>query len=374
MLHIDLVYDALNRHGAQISKQQICCVRNDRDVFIVFADGKHQQADRIVQAWEQQEHLLSSYELVLQEIRQLQFAEEGFAAVIWYSNVSSDMLVVQVHQPCCVLYRQYERFGAAFAEDESMPIWWYGWQARPQDIVAMFVHPVVYRQIGLHLSFGWLRAFGKDSKLRQQDQFACSRMLLADVMHRLSSVFATLQISQDNTLVAIVQCLAPVSVCWMTGPPSQIELDVLVVQKFMAEKGVKIISGSTTAEIAGRILQRKVVAFPKQAKSDIPPISYMEGMDLVSEGAITIHKVASLLALLQGMHSLLLMEQEQQLHDGAFLLTRLLCAKGTKIQLLVGLARNPDHSELLYQQKLADIAECAKILADMGKEVTITYF
>ncbi len=160
----------------------------------------------------------------------------------------------------------------------------------------------------------------------------------------------------------------------MTGPPSQIELDELVVQKFMAEKGVKIISGSTTAEIAGRILQRKVVAFPKQAKSDIPPISYMEGMDLVSEGAITIHKVASLLALLQGMHSLLLMEQEQQLHDGAFLLTRLLCAKGTKIQLLVGLARNPDHSELLYQQKLADIAECAKILADMGKEVTIMYF
>lgn len=60
-------------------------------------------------------------------------------------------------------------------------------------------------------------------------------------------------------------------------------------------KGKKIVSGGTTAAIVSRELGVDIEVGMRSTDPEVPPISYMEGMDLVTEGILTIGKVVRFL-------------------------------------------------------------------------------
>jgi len=59
--------------------------------------------------------------------------------------------------------------------------------------------------------------------------------------------------------------------------------------------GKKIICGGTTAKIVSRELDRKVTVDLNDYDPEIPPCCIMEGIDLVTEGTITLSKILELL-------------------------------------------------------------------------------
>ena len=82
-----------------------------------------------------------------------------------------------------------------------------------------------------------------------------------------------------------VSCLLQIASCSLTG---------YGLARFNF-KGKKIVSGGTTAQIVSRLLGKKLTLDLSSWSKDVPPASKMEGIDLVTEGMLTLSKVASIL-------------------------------------------------------------------------------
>ena len=185
------------------------------------------------------------------------------------------------------------------------------------------------------------------------------------------------QAGQDVTVIAMhVRPIRTVTV-W-TGPPADPAQDAVALQKLMAEPGVRVICGDTTAQIAARLLGAELEMEPRPEGgadeipwmstsiyapgvltrndrmggdiadardvlvpyirrhpwAEVPPISRLSGVGLVTEGLVTLEKARERLAKAKRISDLPSGE------DGATRLARVLLA-ADKVHLIVGLAVNP---------------------------------
>jgi hypothetical protein len=101
--------------------------------------------------------------------------------------------------------------------------------------------------------------------------------------------------SKDDLSSAVVYFREPRLLLLCSGPPFDKESDQYLVQKITDFKGKKIISGGTTADIIARNLDLSIEDTLEFDDPDLPPISYMSGIDLVTEGILTLSKVSGIL-------------------------------------------------------------------------------
>ena len=102
--------------------------------------------------------------------------------------------------------------------------------------------------------------------------------------------------ARDDSSCAVVHFRVPRQLLIMTGPPFIPQRDFELAQAAVSFPGRKIICGGTTATIIGRILQRPVTIDLSQADTGMPPPGRMEGIDLITEGSLTLAHVAQILA------------------------------------------------------------------------------
>ena len=149
---------------------------------------------------------------------------------------------------------------------------------------------------------------------------------------------------------------------------------------FFSKEGKHIVCGGTTSTLAVRsILGKPMVADPNLDFDDpeIPPIAKIEGVDLVTEGVITISKV---LDLRQGLprRQRVLYSHWSSKRDGASLIARLLFEEATDINFYVGRAINPAHQNpdlpINFNIKMQLVDELADCLKKMGKRIKVSYF
>ena len=63
---------------------------------------------------------------------------------------------------------------------------------------------------------------------------------------------------EDDSTVAFVNCREALEVSVLTGPPSLKSRDRAYVERFMARPGIRVVCGSTTADILSRELKREI--------------------------------------------------------------------------------------------------------------------
>jgi hypothetical protein len=98
-------------------------------------------------------------------------------------------------------------------------------------------------------------------------------------------------LNKDDLSCAVLYFREPRKLLVCTGPPFNDEKDVEMAEIVDKFKGKKIISGATTSEIVSKALNRKITDSNEFADPDLPPVSYMEGVDLITEGILTLSKV-----------------------------------------------------------------------------------
>ncbi len=101
--------------------------------------------------------------------------------------------------------------------------------------------------------------------------------------------------AKDDTSCAAVYFREPRRLLITTGPPYDQDNDAELARKVKEFDGKKIISGATTGDIIARELDREIEDSFEFEDPDLPPVSYMEGIDLVTEGILTLSKVADIL-------------------------------------------------------------------------------
>ena len=180
----------------------------------------------------------------------------------------------------------------------------------------------------------------------------------------------------DDTTVAVVRIRARHPVNLIIGPPSTKDQDIKMMNLFFAKQGEKIICGGTTATIASRYLHRELKPTLDYPDPEIPPISQLDGVDLVTEGVVTISRVLKYAEdFLNGTD---LSASWSTRRDGASLIARELFEKATDINFFVGRAINPAHQNpdlpITFGIKIQLIENLAKCLEKMGKQIKVSYF
>ena len=101
--------------------------------------------------------------------------------------------------------------------------------------------------------------------------------------------------AKDDITCGVIYFREPRELLIISGPPIHKENDTEFAAIFESFPGKKIVCGGTTANIISRELNREIKMDLKNFTLDVPPEASMEGCDLVTEGIITLGKVAEIL-------------------------------------------------------------------------------
>ena len=180
----------------------------------------------------------------------------------------------------------------------------------------------------------------------------------------------------DDATACVVKIRKREPMNMLFGPPSKRDDADRMMSLFFSKEGKHIICGGTTSSIASKFLRKPLVASLKFEKSDVPPIAKIEGVDLVTEGVITVNKVLEYAKDYIGENKLY--DQWNHSEDGASLICRLLFIEATDINFYVGRAVNPAHQNpdlpINFNIKMNLVDELSKCLRKMGKRIKVSYF
>jgi hypothetical protein len=172
----------------------------------------------------------------------------------------------------------------------------------------------------------------------------------------------------DDVSIIVIKVRHKLVATVFSGPPSDKEEDEVIVSRFVKSAGKLAVCGGTTAKIVARHLGQPLEVDLTTMTADVPPIARLEGLDLVSEGILTLTKTSE--CLQAGVDK----KQVRFQTDGAANLLRLLLSVD-HVHFIVGQAVNPAHQnpDLPHQLgiRLAVIREIAAELRKRGKEVTV---
>ncbi|MBR2495966.1 MAG: SpoIIE family protein phosphatase [Clostridia bacterium] len=160
------------------------------------------------------------------------------------------------------------------------------------------------------------------------------------------------------------------------GPPSNRDDCDRMMSLFFSKAGKHIVCGGTTSSIVAQYLRKPVIASLRFERSDVPPIASIEGVDLVTEGVITVNKVLEYAK--DYLDENKLYEEWNFKRDGASLISRLLFEEATDINFYVGRAVNPAYQNpdlpINFNIKMNLVEELSQCLKKMGKRIKVSYF
>lgn len=172
----------------------------------------------------------------------------------------------------------------------------------------------------------------------------------------------------DDCTVALAFCRQGKIVNILTGPPSNPALDHPTVRAFLAGEGAHVVCGATTASVVAAALGQKV-GVEQNARSLLAPPRYaIGGVDLVTEGAVTLNQVFNVL------------EEDPANFEEVSGVTELcaLLRDADRVNFTVGLAANPANSSISFRQRgIISRRNIIPLIADKlraaGKLVVVKY-
>lgn len=172
----------------------------------------------------------------------------------------------------------------------------YNFKANIEDRIIIFSDGVSQSGIGrAEMPFGWdtIDIVRFVSEILQKTPEISAENLVKKIIAR--ALMNDSLAAQDDISCMVIYFRKPRNLLICSGPPYKKEKDKLMAQTVNQFQGSRIICGGTTAQIISRELKLKIETDLFSGSSEIPPVSYIKGIDLVTEGILTIGKVAEYL-------------------------------------------------------------------------------
>ena len=180
----------------------------------------------------------------------------------------------------------------------------------------------------------------------------------------------------DDATACVVHIRKREAVNLLFGPPRNRDDCNRMMSLFFSKEGKHIVCGGTTSSLAAQYLGKPLKASLRFESKEVPPIAEIEGVDLVTEGVITINKVIEYAK--DALDKNELHEYWSFHRDGASMICRLLFEEATDINFYVGRAVNPAHQNpelpINFSIKMNLVEELSACLKQMGKRIKVSYF
>lgn len=242
------------------------------------------------------------------------------------------------------------------------------------DVYIAMSDGVIHAGVGKTLNFGWERP----NVIEYVEQYYRSDMSAKAVSMLVSEACNDLYMGApgDDTTVAALRIRERQVVTLLIGPPVNPADDQKVMELFFAQGGKTIVCGGTTSTIVANYLGEKIETKLDYIDPTIPPIGYIKGVDLCTEGVLTMKHVVEIAK--RYVHTDRPRNEWEGKKDGASLIAQMLFEQATDVNLFIGRAMNPAHQnpnmpiDLSIKLRLIDdLSEC---LTKMGKRITVSYF
>ncbi len=242
------------------------------------------------------------------------------------------------------------------------------------DLFILMSDGCIHAGVGSALNFGWDRKEIAEFIAPLTDVGFTAKTLSTILLDECYALYGAMPGDDTTTCMVRIRKRQPMNL--MIGPPSNHNDVDKMMSLFFAKEGKHIICGGTTSSIAAKYLNKPLDVSLSFEESDVPPMAKIEGVDLVTEGIITINKVLTYARDYSSEN--ILYSQWSAKRDAASCIARLLFEEATDINFYVGKAVNPAHQNpnlpINFNIKMQLIDELAQYLEKIGKKIKVSYF
>ncbi len=377
-------YVSLTKKKEELCGDKVEIIQNDNSVTMVLADGLGSgvKANILATLTSKILSIMASNDIAIDECiktiistlpvcKVRKVAYSTFSLIHLYDNGKG--YLVEFDNPQAIILRDYQYLDLKREERivEGKKIYITKLSLMNNDLVFVMSDGVIHAGIGTYLNLGWNREEVISYLLRNINENLSAKGTASLITSACYDLYQGEP--GDDTSVACLKVRTNYPVNIMVGPPVRKELDEEVTEKFLRMPGRKVCCGGTTSNIVARYLKEEVIPVMEYVDPKIPPIGKIKGIDLVTEGVITLRRVLELSEkyLKDSNPDIYTFDQK----DGASLLARMLFERATDIHFFIGRSVNPAHENLPidYAMKMKLIEKISQNLKLMGKKVELEY-
>ena len=382
---VDFACGSLNKVGEELCGDKVEFFRADSSVIAVLSDGLGSGVKANILATLSSKIAitmlkagLSIDEVVDTMVQTLPVCQVRKLAYSTLTIVKIDqddqVYVVEIDNPSLFFIREGEVINVESSERviNHRKIKESKFKLHEEDTLVLISDGVIHAGVGTILNLGW----GWDEVSYFLKSIVNDRMSAREITNLLLDVCSDLYVGNpgDDTTVVSLKVIKPKWATLFAGPPQEREQDHEVVQTLIRSSGKKIVCGGTAANIVAREMDVEIETSLNYINPSIPPVAMIKGMDLVTEGVLTIKGAVEILKDVK------IKSQSQLLQEkhGAAQLARMLFEDCTHIKLLIGRAINAAHQNPDFPKelsiKLRVLEELEAILIELGKVVEINFY
>lgn len=282
------------------------------------------------------------------------------------------LFVVEYGNPTAILFRGgqpvpsrvHVRFvGDKEIHERTIPV-------QSGDVLLMMSDGVTHAGIGVSTIDGW----------REQDiaSFLAGEALTRDcaavTAARLDAECSRMSAGQlgDDRTICVLRFCPHATTNVAIGPPAKKHNADALLHLFFSKKGKHIVCGGSTSQMVSDYLQKPLALIQGSGNAEVPDMARIDGVDLVTEGIITIGKLIELRTRIES-------EPTQVLALGTLpheQLYRALFMDSTNVNIFFGTASNEGHdgTRINFENKLSTVKRLCELLQSAGKMTQIQYY
>ncbi len=387
-LCVDIGYKSINHYGEQLCGDHVDVVeQGENSTVIVLADGLGSGVKASILS------TLTSkiISTMMAEGLSLEDCVETIAATLPICSVrgvaystftivhvvnNEEAELIQFDNPLVVLIRDFKNYDYPKTEMNigGKRIYKSVIKLQENDLLVAMSDGCPHAGLGIAYNFGWKREEIIDLIETIAPVGYTAKTVSTILIDKCNELYGNKPGDDATACVIKVRKREPMNILF--GPPSNRNDAGRMMSLFFSKEGKHIVCGGTTSSIAAKYLGKPLRASLNFEQSDIPPIAEIEGVDLVTEGVITVNRVLDYAK--DALDENKLYEKWEFGHDGASLISRLLFEEATDINFYVGRAVNPAHQNpdlpINFNIKMNLVEELSKCLKQMGKRIKVSYF
>lgn len=389
---VDVAYKSLNKFSEVLCGDKVELLHTEDSNIMILADGMGSGVKANILATMTSKILGTMFlngatleecvETIVEtlpvcQVRQIAYST--FSILQVFHN--GDAYLVEFDNPGCIFIRD----GSLVPIPHSMrvirdkKINEYRFRVKKGDALILLSDGTIHAGVGQLLNFGWLWEDVAAYAVKQY-RLTISAVRLANALCRACDELYQYR-PGDDTTVAVMRIIDSKPVHLMTGPPKDPEDDVCMVTDFLSgdDTTKRIVCGGTSANIVSRTMDKKLTVSLEYNDPDLPPVAFIDGIELVTEGVLTLNRVLKLLKRYVKNESVteeFFLELDKP--NGASMVAKMIIEDCTELKLYVGKAINSAYQnpglpfDLGIRQNLVEQLKHA--VEEMGKTVTVAYY
>ena len=390
----DVGWKSLNKHGEMLCGDSVEIVDDDGSMVIVLADGLGSgvKANILSTLTAKIISTMISRNMTIEdcvativatlpvcEVRRIAYSTFTIVRISGASGVPDKLEaeIIQYDNPPVLMLRDGKRLDYARISEviDGKQIYKSRVRLRENDALIAMSDGVVHAGMGTRLSFGW-QWENVASYVESKFKMGYTAKTLTTILTDECAALYDDKPGDDATVcTAKIRRRRPVNL--LLGPPADQADDDRMMSLFFSKEGKHIVCGGTTSSIAARYLGKDLhVPLAGYEDPTIPPVAEIEGVDLATEGVVTMSRVLEYSRDYLGENERYALWMTGE--DGASRLARILFEESTDINFYVGRAVNAAHQNpklpIGFNIKMHLVNELSESLRKMGKRVKVSYF